>query len=296
MVDKQARYCDIGLAAVTALSLSLGIASCASAPLESAPPPPPKPPEWTAVPHPNGLDLGDIEAIFSSSSAAAAKAPTRQEVADCDRPFRSLKDKTISREELALGMRELVRTEPASQHSCFYGKLLELEQKLKQPSLVIRERQDLVLRYFEHLAPLSKAFHIELNDSRYWRMAIHRYRIMSERVFFQRVEPSPETTSVLVTATNPFSWVRPSADTDVAVLKKYGISLPSGVAAPVTPPVPVVPDSAASGVTGGTAGVNEVIPAPVIPDSTLVPEPGELQPASDIDAPPADDPSFKQVE
>lgn|GEM_PF-2264181 len=292
MRELKARRGDIVLATVISLSLAAG--GCASAPLESAPPPPPKPPEWTAVPHPAGLDLGDIEAIFSSSSAAAAKAPTRQEVADCDRPFRTLKDKTVSREELALGMRELVRSEPATQHWCFYGKLLELEQKLKQPTLVIRERQDLVLRYFEHLAPLSKAFHVELNDSRYWRMAIHRYRLMSERVFFQRVEPSPETTSVLVTATNPFSWVRPSADTDVAVLKKYGIAQPSAVAAPVTPPVPVAP----SGAADDSAAGSDIIPAPVVPDSALVPEPAPAVEAPGEETPPPveDDPSFKKVE
>jgi hypothetical protein len=272
--------------------LLLSAAGCTTTLIESATPPPPKPPEWTSVPHPVGLDLGDIDAIFTVSDGGTVKSPTRLELVDCDRPVRVLREKTLSKEELALGIRELVRTDPVGQHWCFYGKILTLEEQVKDPALLIRGRQEAVLSAYSYLAPVAKAFHVELNDSRYWRCAIQRYRLLSERVFFQKVEPTPETTSTLVTASNPFAWVRPGGDSDAGILKKYGIALPSAVAPPVTPtPVnePIVPPMPED--VGSSDASGEVIPPPVTPDSKLVPELEALP-----EAPPFDESSVDGLE
>ena len=197
-------------------------------------------PDWTGVPHPAGMDLGDIEAIFirKAEGPGMSSPPTRQELANCDRPLKVLREKTMSRDEMALGVRELVRADPVGQHWCFYGKILEMEQKLRQPELLLKGRQELVLETFAYLAPVARAFHVELNDSRYWRWAILRYRLASERVFFQKVEPTAETTSTLVTASDPFAWVRPGAKGEGSILQKYGL-LPvntAGAASSTQPP------------------------------------------------------------
>jgi hypothetical protein len=224
-------------------ALLLSFSACSTTPVAPiAPPAAPLAPGWASVPHPAGFDLADIEAIFLAAppvaqTAVAARPLTRQEVANCDRPFRVLKEKTISKLEFVTGIRELVRTDPVAQHWCFYGKILEMEQKLKEPERLLKGRQQLVLETFEYLTPVARAFYDELNESRYWRWAIQRYRLASDRVFFQRVEPSAETTSILVTAVDPFAWVRPGEPPVGSVLQKYGLLPP--------PPSAVLPPAAA---------------------------------------------------
>ena len=74
----------------------------------------------------------------------------------------------------------------------------------------------------------------------------------------------------------------------MGILKKYGIALPSAVAAPVTAiPLnePVVPPTDA----GATSALSpqDGVPAPVVPDAKLVPEP---------EAPPFDESSLDDLE
>ena len=47
--------------------------------------------------------------------------------------------------------------EPVKYHWCFYGKLLELEEKLKTEPYV-DVRQDRVLKTYQFLVPIAKAF------------------------------------------------------------------------------------------------------------------------------------------
>jgi len=150
-----------------------------------------------------------------------------------------------------------------TQHWCFYGKILELEQKLKEPERLLKGRQELVLDTFGYLTPVARAFHDEMNDSRYWRWAIQRYRWVSDRVFFQRVEPSAETTSVLVTAADPFAWVRPGASSGEGILQKYGLIPPAPSV--VLPPTAPSPTSESSLESPPQEGRGASVPASPVP-------------------------------
>lgn len=178
---------------------------------------PPTPPGYVQVPHPDGTDVGDLLAIFTDRSA-----PDPLSLKDCDQDFWKLQAATRSKDELIQGAREFVRVDPVKYHWCFYGKLFELEEQMKA-SVYIDERQAHVLKAYQFLTPMSRAFLLEYSDSRYLRWAVNRYRRLSEYVFYRRVELSPQATSELTSSSNPFGNYRPAAEPPKGILEKYGL-------------------------------------------------------------------------
>jgi len=237
-------------------------------------------PAYVQVPHPLGENIGDIEAVFRDP-----KAPTADEISVCDTKFRKLAASTASRDEILTGARELVRIEPVKQHWCFYGKILELEMALRDPSGLIESRQRAVTQTYLYLIPVAKAFVTEYRDSRYWRISLARYRRISELVFFRKVEPTPQTTSELVTASNPFAWMRPGDFSSLSVLRKYGL-LEDATAADPSPgePAKVVP---ASPTPPPTASADSLLvpAAESAPADQATENPGEIYPANEPEIP-----------
>ena len=139
---------------------------------------PPDPPAYVKVPHPEGMDVGDLLAIFTTENA-----PTIESLKTCDADYLKLREKTQSTEELEQGAREFVRLEPVKWHWCYYGKLYLLDTELKDESY-IQEKQKRVTQTYLFVTPFSRAFLKEYQDSRYLRVAIIRYRRYSETVFF----------------------------------------------------------------------------------------------------------------
>ncbi len=218
-----------------AVLAGLGCSTAAVAP----PPVAPVLPPLVQVPHPAGSDLGDLQALFLEPGA-----PRRDQLTGCADPFLKLKSATASRDELRTGTREIVAGDPVALHWCFYGKLLELEEGLKKEPYV-EERQKTVVDTYGFLVPIARGFQAEFRDSRYLRMAIGRYRRLSEWVFFRKVEMSKETTSLLAEIENPFGVWRAPAEMG-SVLKKYGIEVGDPKATLVAPPetAPLSPERA----------------------------------------------------
>ncbi len=181
---------------------------------------PPEPPKLTAVPHPQGMDSGDLLAIFTEKNA-----PSPDSLKGCDADFKKLKSSTVSREEIAQGVKELITSDAVKWHWCFYGQLYQLDQTLKTETFIDAKQKALVETY-QMLTPFSRAFMSEFRDSRYWRWAINRYQTYSARVFYRRVESSPATTAELVGIVNPYGTFRPAAAMPKSVLEKYGIAKP----------------------------------------------------------------------
>ncbi len=210
-VRRQAQHLIIGILATYG-------ASCSSATVAPMPQLPPAPPGYVFVPHPDGPDLGDLMAIFAEKGA-----PSPDDIKTCDSEFAKLKTLTSSREEILQGAREFVRTDPVKYHWCFYSKVLNLEQDLMH-DLFLDQRQKAVVSAYAFLTPLARAFFIEYNDSRYLRVAVSRYRRLSEYVFYKRLEMSPALTAELSASTNPFGIERPNQKDFQGVLHKYGLA------------------------------------------------------------------------
>ena len=138
---------------------------------------PEAPPTYIQVPHPSGLDSGDLVAIFAEKGA-----PSPDEFKDCEADFKALRSKTQSQDELLQGAREFVRRDPVRYHWCFYSRLYDLDTKLKTADY-LDEKQKLLLDRYLFLTPIARAFQVEYNESRYLRWAVSRYRQMSETVF-----------------------------------------------------------------------------------------------------------------
>jgi hypothetical protein len=200
-----------------AVMLILANAGCSTVRQEPIGAMPELPPEYIHVPHPEGLDRADLVAIFTD-----LKAPSPEQLKDCDSDWQKLKQATISPKERSQGARELIRQDPVSYHWCFYGKLVQLDEKMKN-SVYIDEKQKEVLKTYSFLAPLARAFMEEYNDTRYMRWAVNRYRQLSHYVFYREVDMTPRMTEELASATNPFGAYRPSKDEPMSVLSKYGI-------------------------------------------------------------------------
>ena len=132
--------------------------------------------------------------------------------------------------ELIEGARELVRRDPVKYHWCFYGKILELENSLKSESY-LDEKQKSVLDVYGSLTPMGRAFMQEYHDSRYMRWGVKHYRQISEWVFYRKVELTPQATSELVEASNPFGLLRDAVGM-VPVLEKYNIVKPGEASLP----------------------------------------------------------------
>lgn len=202
-----------------AIALALiAVWGCSGSKVAPLPPVPPVPPGYVRVPHPEGLDVGDLMAIFTDRMA-----PSPGEIQTCDADYRKLRHLTQSKQELLQGTRELVRADPVRYHWCFYAKLMTLEEKLSEGSLYIEERQKAVLDTYVFVTPFARAFLLEYQDSRYMRWAVNRYRRLSENVFYRRMDLSSETTAELNGASSPFGFQRTPAEQKTGVLTKYGI-------------------------------------------------------------------------
>jgi len=220
------------------LSILTSLNGCSTT--EVTPFPVPTPPVYTQVPHPVGMDLGDLSAIFGDE-----KAPQEKDFAkNCDVDFRKLEKLTKSRDEIFEGLRELVKQDPVTYHWCFYAKILELENDLKA-GVYVEERQKLILDAFSFLAPLARTYASEFHDSRYLRMAITRYQKWSEWIFYRKLELTPAGTSEIVKASNPFGLWRDTLET-VSVLEKYHILKGAEVAKSVETPSVAAPTSEAT--------------------------------------------------
>ncbi len=215
---------------------------CSSVKVEPLSPVPPVPPGYVRVPHPEGLDVGDLLAIFTEP-----EAPAPGELRTCDAEFKKLRSLTVSRAEHAQGARELVRAEPVKYHWCFYAQLANMERAIDETSY-LDARQKTVLETYLFVAPIARAFLLEYNDSRYLRWAVSRYRRASEFVFYRRVELGARATSELTAAANPFGLERGRGETANGVLEKYGLVKPAPPLPSVAPsptPVATYPDPAA---------------------------------------------------
>jgi hypothetical protein len=219
---------SLGLRTLSATVLALGLSSCAlfqPSVIETAGDAPPpveaSVPGYAAVPHPLGLQIGDVAALF-----LAPDAPKRDsdEMKTCTSDFVALAKKTGSRDELKQGLLELVRKEPIRYHWCFYGTILELENHLRKAEM-LDERQRAVVDAYRFLAPLSRVFYREYHDSRYLRWAVSYYRRASELAFYRRVETSPGLTQELVGAGGD-ETTRGTPEKATSVLEKYGIVVP----------------------------------------------------------------------
>src|SRR4051794_12177494 len=73
------------------------------------------PPVYLQVPHPEGPDSIDLEAIFRDP-----KAPKPEELKSCDEDFKRLRLATASEDEFKRGVLELVQSDPVKHHWCFY--------------------------------------------------------------------------------------------------------------------------------------------------------------------------------
>jgi hypothetical protein len=229
-----------------------------------APPAPPTPPAYTEVPHPSGMDLGDLQFIFTDP-----KAPKAEILKDCDGDFNRLKTLTSSKEEQAEGVVELVKSDPVKYHWCFYGKILTVEEELRKDSYV-DQKQKLVLENFAFLVPVARAFLLAFHDTRYLRWATLKYRRLSEWVFYRKLELSPEGTMELVEASNPFGLWRDTSGKQ-PILEKYHLN-------PMPGEVGRVPQAQAS-VSPAPSAQPSSAPVPTA-DGPLVPVPADQMPAS----------------
>lgn len=198
------------------IALTIFAASCSTTQVEPLPQLP-EPPKYVQVPHPEGLDHGDLMGIFAETGA-----PSPASLKGCEVDHTKLRKSTVSREELAAGARELVKSDPEKYHWCFYGVIWNLEEQVKTLTY-IDERQKAIIEAYLFLTPIAKAFNSEFQDSRYMRWAVTRYRRFSEYVFYRRLEPTPQMNSELVGTSNPFGSLRAPASVERNVLQKYGI-------------------------------------------------------------------------
>jgi len=190
-----------------------------------APTLPPEPPGYAKVPHPSGLDSGDLIAMFAEKGS-----PALDSIKGCESDYFQLRTKTISVDELAQGSREFVKFDPEKYHWCFYGKLMELDQQL-QADTYIDERQKHVVETYLFLTPIARAFMEEYHDSRYMRWAVTRYRRLSDPVFYRKLELTPKATEELAIAASPFGMARDRGPASIkqGVLEKYGLLPPSQI-------------------------------------------------------------------
>jgi hypothetical protein len=206
------------VADAAALAIAFGIAgACSTTEISPQAPPETAPPQYLAVPQPAGYELGDLTSMFVMKGA-----PTAEEIKTCDASFRKLWQLAQSVDERKQGVRELVRSDPVHLHWCFYGKIHYLEEGLKAESF-IDVRQKSVLETYEFLVPIARAFISEFHDSRYMRWAVRHYRRLSEWMFYRKLDLTPQATSELVEAANPFGPWR-ETDGKYSILEKYGLA------------------------------------------------------------------------
>ncbi len=241
---------------------------------------PKEPPPYVQVPHPQGLDQGDLMAIFVEKGA-----PDPATLAECDQSLRLLREKTSDVSEWLEAARELVRNEPVAMHWCFYGKLYGLEARLKSLSF-LDERQNWIIREFQTLTPLARAFQKEYQDTRYLRWAVNRYRSLSEWVFYRKLELSVDGIAALgPQALNPWGKVRPPRERiPGSILERYGILQSPGV--PVSTPGAELALLPAEPAGGGRSPASEPAPEPSpVAAASPSPEPSPVAVASPLPEP-----------
>src|SRR3954468_871307 len=81
-----------------------GWGGCATQPVEAVAELPAPIPNYVQVSHPNGLDLGDLIALFQQQGA-----PDRAKLQGCEADFTKLRSMSPSRDELVRGAEELVK-------------------------------------------------------------------------------------------------------------------------------------------------------------------------------------------
>ncbi len=274
----KAKLAHIILITATLAAWVFGVGGCSTSEVNPNPAPTALPPPYVQVPHPAGFDMSDLRAIFTEYNA-----PKLEDLKGCDDHLKKLKSLTNSPDELTAGMRELVKTDPVRYHWCYYGKLLELEADLKTDAF-IDEKQKKVLEAYAFLTPIGRAFMQEYHDSRYLRWAVRHYRLLSEWVFYRKVEMTPQMTAELVEATNPFGLLREPA-APRPVLEKYNIVKPNPKPpAALTAPMPPPPESQAA------VPASPAEPSPQNPDTFQATDPANAQAAQDAALTPAPPP------
>ena len=209
-------------------------------------------------------------------------APDPATLAECDQPLRLLREKTSDVSEWLEAARELVRNEPVAMHWCFYGKLYGLEARLKSLSF-LDERQNWIIREFQTLTPLARAFQKEYQDTRYLRWAVNRYRSLSEWVFYRKLELSVDGIAALgPQALNPWGKVRPPRERiPGSILERYGILQSPGV--PTSTPGAEWALLPAAPAGGGRSPASEPSPLPEatpVAVASPLPEPSPLPEAT----------------
>lgn len=181
-------------------------------------------PEYIEATHPEGFDIEDVSALFKTKNT-----PTAESLKYCDADFLKLKEATDASkntDDLKAGTLELIQKEPVKYHWCFYQQILNLENNLRTQN-DIEEKQMSVLKTYEFLAPVARAFMKEFHETRYLRWAIRHYRQLSTWIFYQKLDQSPKTTEELVEVSTPFGLWREPADAKQkkSILEKYQIEL-----------------------------------------------------------------------
>jgi hypothetical protein len=197
----------------------------------------PEIPEYVKVPHPSNFELASLRSIFHSP--LAPENVEGEFVTTCDSEFMKLASLSNSIEERSTAADELVAIDPERMHWCFYGKISKLQDTLQSDS-TWSERQKKVFETFVFLTPIANSFMSVYHDSRYLRWATQYYSKISEWVFFKKVVPTPETSSMLVEGANSLvmdSWIAIDSQRgkDESVFTKYGISLAPTVASGTNP-------------------------------------------------------------
>lgn len=166
----------------------------------------PEVPPQASLPHPQGYQFQDLEALFVSS-----QAPQPATLVECAADFDAAYTQAQSPAVLRKTVEDLVEKDGVKYHWCFYAKLIEAERSL-QSDQFIDEKQKIILKNFGFLVPVARAFLARSQDSRYLRWAVRRYRQVSQNLFHRRLELTPQATSELVEASDPFDGWRESSD------------------------------------------------------------------------------------
>lgn len=271
------------IAFTTTLAWMLQMEGCSTSEVHA--PPIGIPPAYTQVPHPQGNSSSDIKALFLGNQAPDADVISK----DCDKDFRKLIGLTQSINERTEGIRELVKQDPVTYHWCFYGKMLTLETEVKKDTF-IDEKQKIVLDGYEFLVPIAKAFSAQYHDTRYLRIALNRYKKLSEWLFYRRLDLTPEGTVELVQPENPFGVWREN-EGGYAILDKYHLSKPAAdPAAPAnSTPASVAPVPLPTALETPSVA----LPQPLVKPSAsqTVPQADGLQPPPPENTPPETPPA-----
>lgn len=218
--------------------------SCSSTTVQKPKPPLPEPPRFLRVPHPNAFTQTEILGLFEQNPGGRF-SPSLGEMKGCDAKHRELLEKTDSLSERKKGAREFVSGDPVFFHWCFYAQLIELENGLSQDDF-IRDRQKKVIEAYQFLSPIAHAFNDVYGDTRYLRWAIYKYRRLSERVFYRKLEMTPEMTAKMMIYTRKsYAMWRHPEPASRPILEKYGIVEPFVKSEPAPAPVEVVDPPAA---------------------------------------------------